>query len=148
MKNLAKNRLKFIVIISALALTASACFLCAAFSFRLPRGVIVNGTDVGGLTYSCAEKILRQGVEESLKEKRLKVYGGQRVYEYSFPEIYYADDFAEGLKNITCKGEYSLPVHYYLNGADSVADYICRDCERAVVEPYGVWHYDGAPVQY
>ena len=147
MKNLAKS-IKIILIISALSLIAGALFLCAAFSTRLPRGVIVNGVDIGGLTYSCAEKILRQGVEESLKEKRLRICAGELHYEYTFPEIYYADNFSEGLKNITAKGEYSLPVQYYLNGAESIAEYICRDCERTVVQPYAVFNYDGEPFTY
>lgn len=148
MKTLAKNTVKFILTISALAIFASACFLCAAFSTRLPRGVLVNGVNVGGLTYSCAEKVLRQEVESGLKGKSLRICAAERVYEYTFPEVYYSDNFAEGLKSISAKGEYFLPVHYYLNGAQSVADYICNDCERSVVEPYAVFNYDGEPFTY
>lgn len=122
--------------------------MCAAFSTRIPRGVIVNGTDVGGLTYSCAARVLRQDIESGLKDKNLRIYAAERVYEYTFPEVYYADDFAEGLKYISGKGEYSLPVHYYLNGAESVAEYICRDCEKAVIEPYAVFNYEGEPFTY
>lgn len=148
MKTLARHTVKLILTISALALFAGALFLCAGFSTRLPRGVTVNGTDVGGLTYSCAEKVLRKDVESGLKDKSLRIYAAQRVYEYAFPEVYYSDNFAEGLRSITAKGEYSIPVHYYLNGADSVADYICKDCERAAAEPYAVFNYDGEPFTY
>lgn len=148
MKKLAENTLKFIRTITALAFFAGAFFVCSAFTPRLPRGVFVNGVDVGGLTRSCAARVLRGVIEKDLSGKALHIYAGERVYEYSFPEIYYADNFSVELSQISCKGEYTLPVFYYLNGAESVADYICRDCERQVTEPYAVFNYDGEPFTY
>lgn len=139
---------KFILSISALAFFAGAYFTFSGFAARLPRGVIVNGTDVGGLTYSCAARVLRSGVEEELKGKTLHIYAAERIYEYNFPEIYYADNFERELKNVTGKGEYDFPVYYYLNGAESIADYICSDCEKAVEEPYEIFNYDGEPFTY
>lgn len=148
MKNPFGRIIRLVLKISALAVFAGAVILCAAFSSRVPRGVIVNGTDVGGLTYSCAEKVLRKQVENDLEGKNLDIYAAERTYSYAFPEIYYVDTFTEGLRGITAKGEYFMPVHYYLNGAESVADYICRDCEREAVEPYAVFNYDGEPFTY
>ncbi len=134
--------------VSALAISAGACFFCSAFTTRLPRGVVVNGEDVGGLTYSCAEKVLRQEVECGLKGKTLRICAAEREYCYAFPEVYYADSFSEELRNITKKGEYTMPVFYYLNGAESVADYICRDCEKTVIEPYATFNLEGEPFTY
>ena len=148
MKKLTRFIFKFIGTTTALAFIAGAFLLCSAFTPRLPRGVFVNGVDVGGLTRSCAARVLRNAVEEGLNGKILKVYAGNRAYGYAFPEIYYADSFSEELDAITAKGEYFLPVFYYLNGAESVADYICRSCERQVTEPYAVFNYDGEPFTY
>lgn len=148
MKRLRESILKFISATAALAIFAGAFLICSAFTARLPRGVIVNGVDVGGLTRSCAARVLRGSIEEGLKGKTLRIYVGERVYEYSFPEIYYADNFAEELFSVSGKGEYSLPVFYYLNGAESVVEYICSDCERQVIEPYAVFNYDGEPFTY
>lgn len=144
-----KNKgLKILFYAAALAFFAGAYFLCSAFVYRLPRGVSVNGEEVGGLTYSAAEKTLRSAVEEKLKSKKLIVCAGENVYEYAFPEIYYVDDFSYALKRITKKGAYELPVHYYLNGAESIADYVCSDAERAVCEPYCVFNSEGQPFDY
>lgn len=139
---------KFIFTISALAFFASACFLSAGFATALPRGVIVNGRDVGGLSYSRATRALREDVEKQLKDKILKIYAGERIYEYSYPEIYYADCFDKWLKKIDKKGEFRLPVFYYLNGADKICDYVCESVEKEVVEPYAVFNYEGEPFTY
>ena len=148
MKKFAKALLRIIRTTTALALLAGAFFVCSGFSTRLPRGVVINGVDVGGLTRSCAARVLRGEIERGLSGKNLKVYAGNRAYGYAFPEIYYADAFDEELPKISAKGEYFVPVNYYLNGAESVVDYICRDCERQVVEPYATFNLDGAPFTY
>lgn len=146
-KRLAKG-ISFICIAAALAIFAGACFAFTGFSSRLPRGVRVNGCDVGGLTFSCAEKVLRSEEEKRLKSKNLVIYAGEKKYEYNYPEIYYSDDFARSLRGIAAKGEYSFPVFYYLNGAEQIADYICADCGREKTEPYADFNLSGEPFTY
>ena len=139
---------KFIFTISALAFFAGAYFIFCGFVSRLPRGVIVNGTDVGGLTFSCAARVLRKDIEEGLRGKTLNIYAAERKYEYSFPEVYYSDNLDSELRQISSKGEYSFPVFYYLNGAESVANYIVADCGKEVEEPSAAFNYEGEPFTY
>ncbi len=139
---------KIAFIVTALALFAGACLLFCGFSARLPRGVRINGCDVGGLTYARAERLLREKVEERLKEKKLTIYGGESEYVFTFPEIYYSDDFSRGVKRIAAGGDYTLPVFYYLNGAEKTAARICAECSRGAVEPYAEFHAEGEPFTY
>lgn len=143
-----KSTVKFMLTITALVLFASAVFFCCGFSVRLPRGTFVNGTDVGGLTRAAAKTLLRRGVEEDLKTKRLHICADERIYTYAFPEIDYADTFDELLSEITRGGEYSAPVTYRLNGKDEIVDGICAALYRAAAEPYAVFNAEGDPFTY
>lgn len=143
-----KYAFKFICTVTALVLWASAVFFCCGFSIRLPRGTFVNGTDVGGLTRAEAKSVLRRGVEDGLKTKRLHICADERVFTYAFPEIDYSDTFDELLPKITRGGEYSAPVSYRLNGKEEVMDNICADLYRAPTEPYAVFNSEGDPFTY
>ncbi len=143
-----KYIVKLICNLTALVLTASAVFFCCGFSVKLPKGVFVNGTEVGGLTRGAAKAVLRREVEEHLKTKRLHICAGERVFTYAFPEIDYSDTFDELLPKITRGGEYSAPVTYRLNGKDEVIDGICAALYRAPVEPYAVFNAEGEPFTY
>ena len=145
MKIQIKSKLKYI---AALVLCASALFLCCAFAVRLPRGVYVNGCDVGGMTYAAAKSRLRRAVEEDLKTKRLRICADERVYEYTFPEIDYSDGFDFTLTQIKRGGSYFSPVHYFLNGAEEIAEYICSGGDRATQEPYATFSAEGEPFEY
>ncbi|MDE7400858.1 MAG: VanW family protein [Clostridia bacterium] len=127
---------------------ASALFLCCGFTGRLPRGVTVNGVEVGGMTINAAKSALRRGVEDSLKQKRLRICADERVYEYSYPEIDYVDGFTDTLLSIKKSGEYFAPVHYFLNGAEEIATNICADCSRPAVEPYATFNTAGEAFTY
>ncbi len=143
-----KLTVKFTLIITALVLIASAVFFCCGFVTRLPRGTFVNGTDVGGLTRTAAKTVLRRGVEEELKTKRLHICADERVFTYAFPEIDYVDTFDELLPKITRGGVYSAPVTYRLNGKDEIIDGICAALYRAPTEPYAVFNAEGEPFTY
>lgn len=143
-----KYAFKFICTVTALVLYASAVFFCCGFSLRLPHGVFVNGTNVSGLTRVEAKALLRRGVEEELKTKRLHICAGERVFTYAFPEIDYSDTFDELLPKITRGGEYSASVTYRLNGKEEVLDNICSALYRAPVEPYAVFNAEGDPFTY
>lgn len=145
MKNIA---LKFIRFGAALAFTAGALFLCCAFSVRVPKGVTVNGCNVGGLTVGAAKRLLRREVVDRLKSKELRIFADERVYGFAYPEIDFVDGFADVLTGAVKGGEYSAPVHFYLNGAEEIADNICADVYRAPVEPYATFNTDGEPFTY
>lgn len=140
--------LKFICIMTALAFFASAYLSFSAFITRLPRGVIVNGVDVGNMTYSRAAGALRDEVESRLEKKRLRIDACGDIHEFAYPEIYYSDVFCEGLRSVRGRGEYFMPVHYYLNGAEEIARSICAGCEREKTEPYALFNLDGEPFTY
>lgn len=140
--------LKFISTLTALAICSGAVFFCCGFSIRLPRGVFVNGVEVGGLTRTAAKALLRRGVEAELRTKRLHICADERIFTYAFPEIDYADTFDELLPEITRGGEYSAPVTYRLNGKDEIIDGICASLYRAPVEPYAVFNAEGEPFTY
>ena len=139
---------KTVKILVALAFLASALFLCCGFTGRLPRGVTVNGVQVGGMTVNSAKAALRKDVEEKLKQKRLRICVGERVYEYSYPEIDYLDGFTDALVSVRSGGEYSAPVHYFLNGAEEIAQNLCADNSRPSVEPYAVFNRAGEAFTY
>lgn len=143
-----KLTVKFILTLTALVLFASAVFFCCGFLLRLPRGTFVNGADVGGLTRTAAKTMLRRGVEEELKAKRLHICADERIFTYAFPEIDYADTFDELLPKITRGGEYSAPVTYRLNGKEEIVDGICAALYRAPTEPYAVFNAEGDPFTY
>lgn len=144
-----KSRLlKNLRIFTALVFIASALFLCCGFTGRLPRGVTVNGTDVGGMTVNAAKSLLRKGVEDDLKQKRLRICVDERVYEYSYPEIDYKDGFTDTLLAIRKSGKYLSPVHYFLNGAEEIASNLCAGASRAPVEPYAIFNTAGEAFTY
>jgi vancomycin resistance protein YoaR len=131
-----------------LALVAGIIFLSCAFSYRLPRGVYVNGCNVGGLSLNGAQNLLREQVENGLKGKELHICADERIYTYTFPEIYYSDNFYSALLSIRKRGEYFADVHYYLNGVNEVADYIAKYVERELKEPYAQMNKCGEPFCY
>lgn len=143
-----KFALKLISNVTALVLFASAVFFCCGFFLRLPRGVTVNGTDVGGLTCLAAKTAIRRGIEDDLKAKRLHICADERVYTFSFPEIDYSDTLDDLLPKISRAGEYFAEVTYRLNGKEEIIDGICADIYRAPQEPYAVFNSEGEPFTY
>lgn len=139
---------RLIADIAALVLFAGAAFFCFGFAYRLPRGVTVNGTDVGGLTRAEAKNLLRERETERLKDKRLRIYAGERVFEYVYPEINFTDGFEETLGRINRKGNYTAVTAYYLNGESEIVRYICDGIDREPQEPYCTFNLSGEPFTY
>lgn len=103
------------------ALFAGVIFFACAFSFTVPKGVTVNGVEVGGLSYAQAAAAVRAQAEDYLKDKRLKIVTDNGEYSFSYPEIYYRDNVYKLLKNAK-KGEYlTAEFTYYLCGAEAIA---------------------------
>lgn len=134
--------------VTALVVSASAVFFCCAFQRRLPVGTTVNGINVGRMTLYSAKEKLREDTITTLKEKRLRIYAGEQVYEYVYPEVNFTDCFSDTLASIKKRGEYFSPVNYYLCGVDEIADYLCNDNNKAVKEPYCVFNLSGEPFTY
>lgn len=125
-----------------------AYFFCCGFIRRIPYGAYVNGVPVGGMTHPAAKNLLREGVISALNDKRLRIITDEQVYEYSYPEISFSDDFEEVLNGITKKGRYYAAINYFLNGAEEVAEGICSQVDRPAVQPYAVFNAVGDPFTY
>ena len=108
----------------------------------------VNGVEVGGLTKSAAKNLLRGRVIDYLKSNHLVIRSGEDVFKYSYPETDFTDGFESTLSSIKKKGSYSSPVYFYLNGADEIAENLCRRYSYEVVEPYCVFNGEGEPFTY
>ena len=134
-----------------LALTAGILFFCGilcAFTPLLPKGVKVNGIEVGGLTRQQAASRIRQTFEDELKEKQLKIRTKRGEYIFKYPEISYKDDLKNLLKSVKKGGEYTADYECYLCGLSEIAPDICRNESIFMVEPYAVFNKEGAPFTY
>ena len=87
-----------------LALSAGSFFTCGFFG-KLPKGVTVNGVDVGGKSRQQAVRLVRENIENRLKEKKLTVYGKESEYVFTYPEIGYKDDLQKLIKTVKSGGE-------------------------------------------
>lgn len=143
-----KSFLKTIYALTALVIFTGALFFCCGFAGALPKGVTVNGVEVGGLTRTAAKKLLRGRVTDYLKSNRLVICTGEDRYEYAYPETDFTDGFESTLGSIKKKGSYSSPVYFFLNGADEIAENLCRRYSCEIEEPYCVFNRDGAPFTY
>ena len=139
---------KMIRLSLALAVSAGVFFLCCAFTSKLPKGVTVNGVAVGGLTYKSAKAAVREKIVDGLKSKRLRISSDEKVYEFAYPEIDFADGLDVMLPSIKCAGEYAVPVNYYLNGMTEIVDAICETVFIPAEEPYAQFNKSGEPFTY
>lgn len=129
------------------ALVAGIFFACGFF-IKVPRGVTVNGVEVGGLSPEAAVAAVRKNIEEELKQKQLKIFGNVGEYTYSYPEIGYKDNVGEIIKTAQKGGEYTAEISYYLNGLEEIASYICADESASAIEPYAIFNPHGQPFTY
>ncbi len=130
-----------------LALSAGLIFCFCGFLGRLPKGVTVNGIDVGGKTRAEAARAVRESIVAELKTKSLTVRGtSDRVFTY--PEIGYKDNLQQLLKNVEKGREYTAEVSYYLNGISEITAGICNDESRPVIEPYAAFNSSGEAFTY
>lgn len=130
------------------AVTAGIIFCMCGFYVALPKGVSVNGLDVGGLTYKQAAAAVRGEIEEKLKSESLIISGKKAKYEFTFPEISYKDNLSYILKNCRRGDSYTVDVSYYICGMDEVISKICNDERVRAVEPYAQFRSSGIPFVY
>ena len=108
----------------------------------------MNGIAVGGMARSAAASLIRENIEKDLKEKTLEVRAGNKVYTFTFPEIYYKDNIYNLLKNAKKGDKLCAEVSYYLCGLNSIAPHICRNESVSVVEPYAKFSSFSTPFAY
>ena len=104
---------------------AAGIFFCGGMARRVPRGVTVNGVDVGGMTRQQAVACVREDVLRDLRARELKICSDGNVYSYSYPEISFKDDARRVVYSAARAGNYALNLSWYLNGTDAVVSGIC-----------------------
>lgn len=139
---------KLNILLTLSAVTAGIIFCLCGFTVRLPKGVIVDGENVGGMTRSAAISRLRGKIEEGLKEERLTVNTAERKYVFTYPEISYKDDIPQILRGAQRNGNYTSKKTYYLCGLDEIAAGISLDERILKVEPYAEFKKTGTPFIY
>lgn len=130
------------------ALVTGIVFCLCGFTVTLPKGVTVNGCDVGGLTRSAAAALIRGEKEKELKTKKLVVSGEKCQYVFSFPEISYKDNVQDTLRRAKRKGSYTANFSYYLCGLNEVVAAVCESERVLKEEPYAEFKTTGAPFIY
>lgn len=140
--------LKFNFAFFMLAVLAGIIFFSCGFTLSVPKGVEVNGVSVGGMARSEAAALIRRDIENDLKEKTLEVRAGDKVYTFTYPEIYYKDNIYTLLKNAKKGDKLTVDVSYYLCGLNSIAPNICRNESVLAVEPYAKFSSVSSPFTY
>lgn len=136
------------ILILMLAFSAGLIFFAGGFALRVPKGVTVNGLDVGGKPQSEAVRLVRDKIEEDLKDRRLKVVGLENSYVFAYPEIGYKDNLQALLRSAKKGGRYTAEVTFHLNGLKDIADFICNEESRPVIEPAAIFNAEGEAFTY
>ena len=134
--------------LAVLTLAVGTFLLFGAWLTGLPRGVCVDGVDVGGMSRTAAVAAVREHKINILKDKELVIYAGEYTYSFTYPEFNFRDDLPELIDSVRRRGQYFSHTEVYLNGAEKIADNICRLIERPLVEPYAVFNLSGEAFTY
>lgn len=130
------------------ALTAGIIFCFCGFKTAVPKGVTVNGENVGGLAVQTAVKTVRAKIESELSQKSLKIIASDKEYVFAYPEISYKDNVREVLRTAKRNGSYTANITYYLCGLDEVVSSIASSECVETVEPYAEFKTFGQPFIY
>lgn len=139
---------KLFALFAVSALVAGAVFL-PAFARRVPQGVRIGGTYVGGMSYPQAACAVRGDIVRDLKGRRLTVLAEGDSYTFSYPEIGFTDNLQQVLHSAARGGSYPLHVRYHLNGMDGIISGICADQFVELQEPSALFNAgEGEPFEY
>ncbi len=139
---------KVLALFAVSALVAGTIFL-PAFARRVPSGVRVLGTEVGGMTFSQAAHTVRGEIVRDLKGRELTVLSECNSYSFSYPEIGFTDNLQQVLAGAVKGGEYTLNIRCHLNGLESIVSGICAAEYVEVREPEVLFNADeGEPFEY
>lgn len=143
-----KKFVKHIIVTVLLPALAAGIFFCGGMARRVPRGVTVNGVDVGGMTVEQAVACVREDVLADLRGKTLKICSEGNMYAYSYPEISFKDDAGRVVGSAVRAGDYPLNLSWYLNGMDAVVSGICAAEYAPLREPEAVFNGGGGEPFY
>lgn len=130
------------------ALSAGFIFCFCGFKTAVPKGVMVNGEKVGGLTVQSAVQTVRSKIENELSQKTLKIIADGKEYVFAYPEISYKDNLREVLRTAKRNGNYTAKITYYLCGIEEIIASISNDERIETIEPYAEFRTFGDPFIY
>ncbi len=140
---------RLLSLITALVLGSGAIFIFSGFfTPKIPDSVSVDGICVGKMSYVNAINCLREDKIQRLKCNTLRIYAGESVLEYTYPQINFVDDLSKILHAAKKGGIYASNTHYYLVGANAIADGICGAFSRDLCDPFAIFNLDGTPFAY
>ena len=143
-----KKHLKLKIFLCVLAFSAGIIFLMCGAVGTIPKGVIIDGVGVGGMTRPAAIAMLRENTVNDLKKRELKIISDGGTYTFCYPEINFSDNF-KSLVYTAKKGQIlSSHISYYLCGINEIAAGICLDESISVVEPEAKFSAFGEPFSY
>ena len=122
--------------------------LFCGFFFKIPSDVTINGVSVGGMSRGGAVSLVREKIEEELKNKKLTVVGRRKNYVFTYPEIGYKDDLQKLITTVKKHGSYTAVVSYYLNGINEIVSAISESESTPASEPYAIFNAYGTPFTY
>ena len=114
-------------IFAAAAVLAAALFMCAFSAGRMPRGCMVDGVDVSGMTEAEACAKVSRALQEDAASRELIVEIGEREYVFRAPELYYRSDLLKVLKKARRAGNYSLEKELTLTDLEGTLRGICDE---------------------
>lgn len=138
-------KLKVLIIMPALF---AGFMLFCGFFFKIPSDVTINGVSVGGMSRGGAVLLVREKIEEELKNKKLTVVGRRKNYVFTYPEIGYKDDLQKLITTVKKHGSYTAEVSYYLNGINEIVSAISESESTPASEPYAIFNAYGTPFTY
>ena len=110
------------------SLIATCAPVYTPYRERFPRGVVVEGVAVGGLTREKGEAKIREKLRENAPV--LRVVCGEKHYAFTYPEL----DFTDGLDEVFLfskpKGRYAANAEWYLKGEEDILGRIAFECGR------------------
>ena len=130
------------------AVSAGIVFSFCGVKAAVPKGVTVNGAEVGGMQLNAAKAKIRNLMTEELKGKSLTVEGRNADYVFTYPEINFKDDLQKLLSSAKKGGRYTASCQFYVNGLDEVVSYISSGENVELIQPYAEFNAYGEPFVY
>lgn len=132
-------------LIFALAFQAGVFLCCGnAYFSSVPKNVVVNGVEVGRLTYGEAVVKVRSHIASTTPSLVVVTPQGER--EFSYPEIDFYDDVESVVRKAKRNNSYECRVDYYLKAEDTVLHNLCLFCDREAKNAYA--EFDGTFAYY
>ncbi len=129
-------------------LAAGILFICCGFFKAVPKGVTVNGVDIGGMSYSSALFAVRERTVKELEKKKLTISARSGEYTFTYPEISFKDNAEAVIKSAKRGEKLTTETSYYLCGKNEIASAIYQSESVFATEPYYEFRAVGEPFLY